>query len=53
MSNYLKGTVGDGINLILAAAAFNFKKRMREVQIFFIEIIINVIFKNNHLGKMA
>ena len=27
--NYLKGTVGDAINLILAAAAFNCKKWMR------------------------
>ena len=27
--NYLKGTVGDAINLLLAAAAFNFKKWMR------------------------
>jgi len=31
MRNYLKGTVGDSINLMLAAAAFNFKKWMREV----------------------
>ena len=27
--NYLKGTIGDAINLILAAAAFNYKKWMR------------------------
>ena len=27
--NYLKGTVGDAINLLLAAAAFNFRKWMR------------------------
>ena len=27
--NYLKGTVGDTINLLLAASAFNFKKWMR------------------------
>ena len=27
--NYLKGTIGDAINLLLAAAAFNFKKWMR------------------------
>ena len=51
--NYLKGTVGDSINLMLAAAAFNFKKWMREVQLFFIEIFINVIFKNNDLRRMA
>jgi IS5 family transposase len=26
--NYLKGTMGDAINLLLAAAAFNFRKWM-------------------------
>jgi len=29
--NFLKGFAGDQINLIMAAAAFNFKKWMREV----------------------
>ena len=29
--NYLKGTVGDAINLLLAVAAFNFRKWMRAV----------------------
>jgi hypothetical protein len=29
--NYLKGSAGDSINLMLAAAAFDFKKRMRDV----------------------
>ena len=35
--NYLKGTIGDAINLLLAVAAFNFKKWMRAVaqRIFF------------------
>lgn len=28
--NYLKGSIGDSINLLLSAAAFNFKKWMRE-----------------------
>jgi IS5 family transposase len=32
--NFLKGSVGDSINLMLAAAAFNFKKWMRMVQDF-------------------
>lgn len=27
--NYLKGFAGDQMNVLLAAAAFNFKKRMR------------------------
>ena len=29
--NYLKGTIGDAINLLLAVAAFNFRKWMRAV----------------------
>lgn len=29
LRNYLKGTIGDTINLLLAAAAYNFKKWMR------------------------
>jgi IS5 family transposase len=31
MRNYLKGSMGDSINLMLAATAFNFKKLMREL----------------------
>ena len=31
LRNYLKGTVGDSINLMLAAAAYNFKKLMRQL----------------------
>lgn len=31
MRNYLKGSAGDSINLMLAAAAFNFKKWMKEL----------------------
>ncbi|MCP3925486.1 MAG: IS5 family transposase [Desulfobacterales bacterium] len=30
--NYLKGSIGDSINLMLAAAAFNFKKYMRRLE---------------------
>lgn len=33
--NYLKGVIGDSINLMLAAAAFNFKKWMRKMKNFF------------------
>lgn len=36
--NFLKGFVGDQINLIMAAAAFNFKKWMREV-IFWLQLL--------------
>ena len=31
LRNYLKGSVGDSINLMLAAAAYNFKKLMRQL----------------------
>jgi len=31
LRNYLKGSVGDRINLMLAAAAYNFKKLMRQL----------------------
>ena len=31
MRNYLKGSLGDSINLMLAATAFNFKKLMRQL----------------------
>jgi IS5 family transposase len=31
LRNYLKGSVGDSINLMMAAAAYNFKKLMRQL----------------------
>ncbi|MBK7883936.1 MAG: transposase [Chitinophagaceae bacterium] len=34
--NYLKGTVGDAINVILAAAAMNFKRMMNKWKVEFI-----------------
>ena len=46
MRNYLKGSVGDSMNLMLAAAAFNFKKWMREAQDFFMAILITIIIAN-------
>lgn len=33
--NFLKGSIGDSINLMLAAATFNFKKWMRELRAFY------------------
>jgi IS5 family transposase len=53
MRNYLKGSFGDSINLMLAAAAFNFKKWMREVQILFWAFFIAVTKKENTLEMMA
>ncbi len=38
--NYLKGVIGDAINLFMAAAAFNFKKRMRAVRHFWAQMLL-------------
>jgi len=47
LRNYLKGSVGDSINLMLAAAAYNFKKLMRQLLdhliLFFQAIRVQVI----------
>jgi IS5 family transposase len=44
MRNYLKGSLGDSINLMLAAAAFNFKKLVRQLQMF-LRILLYFLFK--------
>jgi len=36
LRNYLKGSVGDDINIFLAAAAFNYKKRLRYLKSIFV-----------------
>lgn len=41
--NFLKGSAGDSINLMLAAAAFNFKKWMRQIQEFLCAIFTALI----------
>jgi transposase, IS5 family len=38
--NYLKGHMGDGVNLMLAAAAFNFSKLMKELASFLFSIFL-------------
>jgi IS5 family transposase len=40
--NFLKHTLGDGINAIMAAAAFNFKKWMRMVRVYLRLIILRL-----------
>lgn len=47
MRNFLKGSAGDSINLMLAAAAFNFRKWMREVQEIFWATILACLATNN------
>ncbi len=46
--NYLKGQVGDQINLMMAAAAFNFKKWMREVQNLIFAILSSLLKGNKN-----
>jgi len=40
MRNYLKGSLGDSINLMLAVAAFNFRKLMRELLDYLLQFFI-------------
>lgn len=52
LRNYLKGTLGDSINTILAATAFNLKKRLNQIieelkNIF--AYILNILFENKKL----
>lgn len=47
LRNYLKGTIGDAINTILAATAFNLKKLLNQIRDFllnFIKLIITIFF---------
>lgn len=46
MRNYLKGSIGDSMNLMLAAAAFNFKKWMRELLDYFGLFFVALIMAN-------
>jgi IS5 family transposase len=43
--NYLKGSTGDDINILLAAAAFNYKKMLRKLRSFL--VFINYWLKNS------
>lgn len=46
--NYLKGTLGDSINSIMAAAAFNFKRRINIILSLCLLFISVFLPKNNH-----
>ena len=41
--NFLKHTLGDAVNALMAAAAFNFKKWMREVEVYFRFVLFRVL----------
>ena len=49
--NYLKGFVGDQINLLMAAATFNFKKWMREAIFLphYLKLLLQALFTKNNL----
>jgi len=50
--NYLKGHMGDGVNLMLAAAAFNFSKLMKELASFLFSILWLVFFSKNQNRRL-
>ena len=50
--NYLKGSIGDSVNLMLAAAAFNFNKWLREVRDFLL-VTLRLIYIREFGSKTA
>lgn len=50
--NYLKGFMGDQINVLMAAAAFNFRKWMR-IFIFWLRFLLTIIVMNNNPKLLA
>jgi IS5 family transposase len=50
--NYLKGHMGDGVNLMLAAAAFNFSKLMKELASFLFSILWLAFFLKNQNRRL-
>ncbi len=42
LRNYLKGSIGDDINILLAAAAFNYKKRLRQLKSIFVSFGLKI-----------
>jgi len=56
LRNYLKGTAGDKINTMLAAAAFNFKKKLNRIKVelsYFLIFIQDLIFSAKFQPDMA
>ncbi len=51
LRNYLKGTVGDTINLLLAAAAFNFSKWMRATALVFLALVAGLKLRPRFWGN--
>jgi IS5 family transposase len=53
--NYLKGTIGDAVNLLMAAAAFNCRKWMRTLssELFFVIIFFWAVIRREDKGRLA
>ena len=53
--NYLKGTIGDAVNLLMAAAAFNCRKWMRALvaSLFFILFSLGTRMRHNNATRRA
>ena len=49
--NFLSGFLGDEINVLMAAAAFNFKKWLRE-KYFFAGAILRIVYWRCHFGAL-
>jgi IS5 family transposase len=47
LRNYLKGHIGDAMNLFMACAAFNFRKFIRKMYFFCFKLLRDIIRKNN------
>lgn len=52
--NFLKGSIGDSINLMLSCAAFNFKKLLNDLQFILslIETVLKIVFVPKYFYKM-
>ena len=52
--NFLKGVIGDSINLMLSCAAFNFKKLLNELQFILslIETVLKIVFGPKYFSKI-
>jgi len=51
--NYLSGTIGDSVNLMLAASAYNFKKLMKDLAFLFRFFKIDFFYLNFLLKNLA
>jgi IS5 family transposase len=53
LRNYLKGQIGDAMNLFMACAAFNFRKFIRKMYFFCFKLLRYIIRKNIFAGQFC